>query len=54
MSHKKVFAFEKGYLEIITLLLTNQKIDIQIEDDHQGKKQIDYATNNEIKKLLGH
>ena len=45
------FAVEKGYFEIIKLLLTNKKIDIQIEDD-QGRKPIDYATNNEIQKLL--
>ena len=47
------FAVEKGYLEIIKLLLKNKKIDVQIEDD-QGKKPIDYATNDEIQKLLDH
>ena len=47
------FAVEKGYLEIIKLLLTNKKIDIKIKDD-QGRMPIDYATNNEIQKLLGY
>ena len=45
-------AVEKGYLEI-KLLLKNKKIDVQIEDD-QGRKPIDYTTNNEIQKLLCH
>ena len=43
-------AVEKGYLEIIKLLLKNKNIDVQIEDN-QGRKPIDYTTNNEIQKL---
>ena len=46
-------AVEKGYLEIIKLLLKNKEIDINIEND-KGKKPIDYATNDEIKQLLSH
>ena len=46
-------ASEKGYLEIIKLLLKNKRIDIHAKDD-QGKKQTDYATNNEIKQILNH
>lgn len=44
-------AVEKGYLDIIKLLLKNNGIDIHIKDD-QGRKQIDYAMNDEIKKLF--
>ena len=42
------FAVENEYLEILKLLLKNKKINILVEDN-QGRKPIDYATNNEIK-----
>lgn len=45
------FAVEKGYLEIIKLLLKSNGININVKDD-QGKKPIDYANNDEIKQLL--
>ena len=44
-------AVEKGYLEIIKLLLKNKDININVDDD-QCRKPIDYTTNNEIKQLL--
>ena len=44
-------AVEKGYLEIVKLLLKNKGININTKDS-TGKKPIDYATNNEIKQLL--
>ena len=44
-------AVEKGYLEIIKLLLKNKRINININDNND-KKPIHYATNNEIKQLL--
>lgn len=44
-------AVEKGYPEIIKLLLENKRIDIHSKDCH-GKEPIDYATNNHIKQLF--
>ena len=46
-------AVEKEYIEIIKILLENKNIDVDIEDE-QGKKPIDYTSNNEIKKILSH
>lgn len=44
-------AVEINNLEIIKLLLGMKEIDINIEDS-EGKKPIDYAKNDVIKKLL--
>ena len=44
-------AVENEYIEIIKLLLKNKRIDINVIDD-KGRKQIEYTTNNEIKKLF--
>ena len=44
-------AVENGYFEIIKLLLECKEIDINVEDE-QGKKPIDYASNDDIKQLL--
>ena len=44
-------AVKNEYFDIIILLLKNNGINIDIEDD-KGKKPIDYATNNEIRRLL--
>ena len=46
-------AVEKEYIEIIKILLENKNIDVDIEDE-QGKKPIDYTSNNEIIKMLIH
>lgn len=44
-------AVEKGYKDIIKLLMENKNTDANVEDE-QGKKPIDYTTNNEIKQML--
>ena len=44
-------AAQNRNLSIIKLLLTHEKININIQDS-QGKKPIDYSKNIEIKQLL--
>ena len=46
-------AVEKNYIKIIKILLAHKNIDVDIEDK-QGKKPIDYTSNNDIIKLLKH
>ena len=46
-------AVKNEYLDIIILLLKKNGINIDIKDD-KGRKPIDYATNNEIWRLLNH
>ena len=46
-------AVENGSIRIIKLLLECKEIDINIEDE-QGKKPIDYASNDDAKQLLNH
>lgn len=46
-------AVKNKYVDIIILLIKNNGIITDIKDN-KGRKPIDYATNNEIKRLLNH